>query len=135
MKRKLSLSVSTAAALLLAVLLIGGGIGYLLHAARQPTCTPTAPMDGTHFYATVVKVYDTSVHVKGIPENDINHRGEFTVSLDASAGDRAVLDEANAPLALADLHAGDMVYVTYNGPVQETYPAGIRNATLIRVKK
>ncbi len=88
-----------------------------------------APEEGVSFYALVVSTGSNSLNVCGLNTavNDVNHVGLFTVSLsdDAEITGRAT--------SLEDITAGDIVVITYDGEVMETYPAQISGATRVYV--
>lgn len=87
-------------------------------------CTASVTSDSeqsTTFYATVESIDSAGLLVKGLDVNDINHRGEFVLSVD----ENTAVTWRGTPLASADLVVGNRVSITYDGEVQETYPAGI----------
>lgn len=87
-------------------------------------CTASIASDSeqsTTFYATVESVDSAGLRVKGLEVNDINHRGEFVLSID----ENTAVTWRGTPLTTADLAVGNRVSITYDGEVQETYPAGI----------
>ena len=87
-------------------------------------CTASITSDSeqsTTFYATVESVDSAGLLVKGLEINDINHRGEFVLSVD----ENTAVTWRGTPLTTADLAMGNRVSITYGGEVQETYPAGI----------
>ncbi|MCD8107642.1 MAG: hypothetical protein LUE20_06740 [Oscillospiraceae bacterium] len=88
-----------------------------------------APEEGVSFYALVVSVGTNSLNVCGFNTtvNDVNHVGLFTVSL---SDDATVTGIATS---IEDITAGDIVVITYDGEVMETYPAQISGATRIYV--
>ncbi len=98
------------AAMALGVLLLCGGAFFLgrLTAREEPSVT---------FYGEILSREGDFFHVEGLDVNDVNHRGEFTFTFSGGAG----------------LKAGDPVAVTYDGYVQETYPAQLPNVLRIRL--
>jgi hypothetical protein len=66
------------------------------------------------FYAKVAENHETSLLVQGIPENDINHRGDFVVSLKNPNDKNAVLDAAGNAIQLGELPVGAEVQITYD---------------------
>ncbi len=88
-----------------------------------------APEEGVSFYALVVGVGTNSLNVCGLNTavNDVNHVGLFTVSL---SDDAEITGHATS---IEEITAGDIVVITYDGEVMETYPAQISGATRIYV--
>lgn len=80
-------------------------------------------VSGQTFYAKILKVDGNYLHVEGLEVNDINHRGEFTFTID----ENTMLEWHNTKLLMTsgDLDAGDLISITYSGFVLETYPAGL----------
>ena len=81
------------------------------------------------FWANVDDIQDDMIFVTGISENDINHRGAYTFVL--KPGTKLV--EYGTDTAVAELKAGNSVYIHYRGLVLETYPAQIQNVVEIEV--
>lgn len=67
------------------------------------------------FYGKILDINNSSIHVQGIPENDINHRGEFIVP-----------SATNFPI-------NSIVKITYTGEVLESYPVQINNVVSIEL--
>lgn len=74
------------------------------------------------FYAKVVEIQEHSLLVEGIPENDVNHRGAFQVSLTSST---ILLDGTGASIPVSGLWEGADVSIVYDGIMLESYPVGI----------
>ena len=85
------------------------------------------------FYARVLENNGASLLVEGIPENDVNHRGQFTVSLKSPGGKPAVTDPSGSPAEFSALTAGREVQVVYDGIVLDSYPAQITSAYRIHL--
>ena len=85
------------------------------------------------FYATVEKITEyngiTTVLVKGLDVNDINHRGEFDFSIDANTE----LLWHGTKIEISDLKEGQNISITSTGEVLERYPAGLTKVTKIIV--
>lgn len=79
-------------------------------------------------FAAVLAVEEGRFHVEGLPQNDANGRGEFVFAVDPDTQ----LVWRGTPLALSDFAPGQTVAVTYAGPVEESFPAGI--SQVLRVK-
>ena len=75
------------------------------------------------FYARITQKSGDHLIVAGIPENDINHRWEFQFNLGA---DVPIL-WLGTELTLDDLDEGDLISITYTGPVMEISPAIIQD--------
>ena len=85
------------------------------------------------FYATVEKITEyngiTTVLVKGLDVNDINHRGEFDFSIDANTE----LLWHGTKIEISDLKEGQNISITSTGEVLERYPAGLTKVTRVIV--
>ncbi len=89
----------------------------------------TAPeIHSRTFYATITRKSGDHLIVEGIPENDINHRGQFQFDL---AG--AKLTWRYTDITADDLDEGDLIAITYTGPVLEISPAIIQNVLEIQL--
>jgi len=102
------------------------GAGYLLGQKNVPEETVS-------FYAVVLDNDGTGLLVSGIPENDINHRGEFRLTLKNPDDRNSLVDESGIPISLSDIKTDDEVQVTYSGPVLESYPVQIPGVIRIRL--
>lgn len=74
------------------------------------------------FYGKVIEVNDSTIHVQGIPENDINHRGEFILNTTT----QTIISPSKLPI-------NSIVRVTYTGAVMESYPSQINEVTKIEL--
>ena len=97
------------------------------------------------FYGTIVSINteDGTYVVEGVPNNDVNHRGQYRfvlnrktkldLTVDLRGSHQFVLNRKtkvvsdNEPLQPEELSVGDGVYVTYSGSKTETDPAWIDN--------
>ena len=89
---------------------------------------PSQPL-GQTFYASVDQISGSSLAVTGLEVNDINHRGEFTFSVEEDT----VLEWRHAPLTLAELEPVDTISVTYTGAVLESYPAQLTQVVRVQL--
>lgn len=98
-----------------AILAVGIVIGFII-GRMWPDRTEIT------FYANIKEVNEANLLVEGIDENDQKHRSEMYISLDkldtagqfqTAAGDDRDIDE---------LSVGDLIRVTYDGKMQETFP-------------
>lgn len=71
------------------------------------------------FYATITERDDDFFAVEGLSVNDINFRGEFTFTITPDTS----LIWRGETLPAEELQVGDRVAVTFDGTVQEVYPA------------
>lgn len=85
------------------------------------------------FYANILKSTPHYLLVEGTPVNDINHQGQFEVSLKEKDPKGIVLDLFGNEIDFTQLAVGDSVLIVYNGPVLETHPGRIHGAVLIRI--
>ena len=84
-----------------------------LYRVEQPTASDS---DQPYFVATVLKVTDDELLVQPDPDTDeAKSASEIYVSTNLPDG-----------IAMPELNVGDVVIVTYNGEILETYPAQIR---------
>ncbi len=83
---------------------------------------------GETFNARVVKVYENRLLVRGLEENGINFRGEYSVSID----ENTELTWKGTDIPLSEFDVGDKVEVSFTGAVQETSPA--RPQDVVRVQ-
>ena len=90
-----------------------------------------APADTCTFYAVIERIDGPHLLVQGLDINDINHRGQFHFTIQ----DSTVLLGQNTAIASNDLQVGNRIAVTYTGPVQETYPAGLTCVTMLQLLK
>ena len=85
------------------------------------------------FYATIEEIREyngiTTVLVKGLDVNDINHRGEFDFSID---NDTELLWHGTK-IEISDLNEGQNISITSRGEVLERYPAGLTKVTRVIV--
>ncbi|KGR78360.1 DUF3221 domain-containing protein [Ureibacillus manganicus] len=80
------------------------------------------------FYANVLNNDNGTLHLGGIPENDINHRGEFTI---AHKNIDEVFNNHLESINVVDLPKGSQIRVIYDGMVMESYPAQITHVLRI----
>lgn len=71
------------------------------------------------FYATITEREGDHFAVEGLSVNDINFRGEFTFTITPDTS----LIWRGETLSAEELQVGDRVAVTFDGTVQEVYPA------------
>ncbi|MBQ3570208.1 MAG: hypothetical protein IJA20_05980 [Methanocorpusculum sp.] len=81
------------------------------------------------FYARVLEISDGALLVEGIPENDINFRGQFRFSIQ----EETELEWRYTEIEEDDLDVGDLISITFIGPVQESDPAGIQEVTKVQL--
>ena len=85
------------------------------------------------FYATIEEIREyngiTTVLVKVLDVNDINHRGEFDFSID---NDTELLWHGTK-IEISDLKEGQNISITSTGEVLERYPAGLTKVTRVIV--
>ena len=115
---------------LLIIVLAAGlfGAGYLVGKSMAPAAEYE---DRVSFYARIIANDGEVLHVGGIPENDVNHRGEAFLSWTASNAGDEIYDQYGKRLALSDLQTDDLIQVFYTGPVLETYPVQINGVQKI----
>lgn len=84
---------------------------------------------GVTFKARVVKVYENRLLVRGLEENGINFRGEYSVSID----ENTELTWKGKHIPLSEFDVGDKVEVSFTGAVQETSPARPQDVVRVRL--
>ncbi|MCD7847829.1 MAG: hypothetical protein LUG49_07390 [Oscillospiraceae bacterium] len=89
--------------------------------------TNYTPEEGVNFYALVIRVNSNSLAVCGLNTVDSNNEGLYTVGL---SDDAEITGNATG---IDDITAGDIVVITFNGEVMETYPAQISGASRVYV--
>lgn len=86
------------------------------------------------FYATIENINEykgkTSLIVKGLEENDINYRGNFTFSIKDNT---LISDSNNENVEKDDLEVGQTILIEFTGDVLESSPAQI-DVTKIIIK-
>ncbi len=77
------------------------------------------------FYATILETDENTLFVEGIAENDVNHRHKAYLSLDDLDTEGMAQTASGENIAVGELKVGELVKVTYDGTVLETYPLQI----------
>ncbi|MCD7889239.1 MAG: hypothetical protein LUG23_04915 [Oscillospiraceae bacterium] len=85
------------------------------------------PEEGVNFYALVISVGDNSLAVCGLNTVDSNNEGLYTVGFSDDA------EITGGVTSFDEITAGDIVVITFDGEVMETYPLEISGATRIYV--
>lgn len=80
----------------------------------------------TSFYGEILEINNSTVHIQGIPENDINHRGEFILNISTKT---KLMDN----ISLSNLQKNTLIKLTYSGSILESYPAQINDVTKIEL--
>lgn len=83
------------------------------------------------FSATITEINEDWgwIEVKGLEENDINYRGRFTLSIESNTK----FKRRSAKISLDDLSVGDLVSVTFTGPIYEMAPPIVEGVRVIRL--
>ena len=90
----------------------------------------TAPQtNSVTFYAVITQKSGDHLIVEGIPENDINHRWQFQFTVK----EKVPIIWRGVELTVDDLNEGDLIAITYTGPVLEISPAIIQNVRQIQL--
>lgn len=83
------------------------------------------------FYASIEEINEyngvTSVLVKGLENNDVNHRGEFEFSID----DDTEIFWKETKVEVSDLKVGQKISITSTGDVLERYPVELIKVTRV----
>lgn len=119
--------------IIIAIGLIFFVIDYSKFNNEQKAISNSEQNEADVFYATIEKItkYNgiTTVLVKGLDVNDINHRGEFDFSID---NDTELLWHGTK-IEISDLKEGQNISITSTGEVLERYPAGLTKVTRVIV--
>lgn len=81
------------------------------------------------FYAEIKKINGTNLLVDGLDVNDINYRGEFSFKVTG----QTKLEWRNTAIDFSELDEGDNISITFEGEIQETYPARINDVVRIQL--
>ena len=81
------------------------------------------------FYAEIEEIKDNFILVKGLSVNDINFRGEFTISV----VEETELEWRNTKINVTDLEVGDNISITFTGEILDSYPAQIKDVVKIQL--
>jgi len=89
----------------------------------------SSSLNSQTFYAEIKKINNTNLLVDGLDINDINYRGEFSFRID----EQTKLEWRNTSIEFSDLDEGDNISITFEGEIQETYPAQINDVVRIQL--
>lgn len=81
------------------------------------------------FYAEIKNINGANLLVDGLDVNDINYRGEFSFKID----EETKLEWRNTTIDISDFDEGDNISITFEGSIQETYPAKISDVVKIQL--
>ena len=81
------------------------------------------------FYAEIEEIKDNFILVKGLSVNDINFRGEFTISV----VEETELEWRNTKINVTELNVGDNISITFTGEILDSYPAQIKDVVKIQL--
>ena len=88
---------------------------------------------GNTFYGEIMGISEAEnvwyLQVRGLDVNDINFRGDFTMSIYPET----ILEWRYTRIELSDLQVGDRVSITFRGAVQESDPAGIQEVVRVQL--
>ncbi len=119
--------------IILVIIIIVGLIFFIINYSNIKYNGKLEQKDADVFYATIEEIREyngiTTVLVKGLDVNDINHRGEFDFSIDANTE----LLWHGTKIEISDLKEGQNISITSTGEVLERYPAGLTKVTRVIV--
>lgn len=119
--------------IILVIIIIVGLIFFIINYSNIKYNGKLEQKDADVFYATIEEIREyngiTTVLVKGLDVNDINHRGEFDFSID---NDTELLWHGTK-IEISDLKEGQNISITSTGEVLERYPAGLTKVTRVIV--
>lgn len=107
----------TVAAIILAV---GIALGFML-GRLWPDRTEVT------FYATIRDMSGGNLLVEGIDENDVNHRSEMYLGLEKLDTADRIQTASGDDVAIENLSPGDLIRVTYDGTMLESFPLQLPN--------
>lgn len=82
------------------------------------------------FYAVIEYIDENNVaKVQGLSVNDVNYRGEFMFTIEEDTEIMLRYDNID----VKDLEPGDIVAITFSGPILETSPAGLSEINKIQL--
>ena len=112
-------------------LLLGYFIGYKRAYDKIENAGQNISYNNTQqtFYAEIKEIKDNFILVKGLSVNDINFRGEFTISV---VGETE-LEWRNTKINVTDLNVGDNISITFTGEILDSYPAQIKDVVKIQL--
>lgn len=85
------------------------------------------------FYAYILEDGENNLLVEGIPENDVNHRGQSYIGL-SKLDTKGFAQKANGDdIEISELEVGDLIRVIYDGMQMESYPTQIPNVWRIEL--
>jgi len=127
---KKSILIAVIAAVMTVSLLAGGVIGYFIGSkGYKSELSQTDDALLQTFYAEIIEINGSSLLVEGLSINDINFRGQFSLSID----EKTKLEWRYTEISLSDLDVGDRISITFSGEILESYPAIIGNAEKIQL--
>ena len=108
------------------ILIIAGVVLYKISCKKYEDSTET-------FYAMIEEISEYkgnySLLVKGLEVNDINGRGEFSITIK----DTTKLIWRGTKIDITDLKVGQNISITYDGMVLTSYPGQISNVLKIKL--
>ena len=112
-------------------LVLGYFIGYKRAYDKIESANQNISYNNTQqtFYAKIEEIKDNFILVKGLSVNDINFRGEFTISV---VGETE-LEWRNTKINVTDLNVGDNISITFTGEILDSYPAQIKDVVKIQL--
>ena len=112
-------------------LVLGYFIGYKRAYDKIESASQNISYNNTQqtFYAEIEEIKDNFILVKGLSVNDINFRGEFTISV----VEETELEWRNTKINVTDLNVGDNISITFTGEILDSYPAQIKDVVKIQL--
>ena len=112
-------------------LVLGYFIGYKRAYDKIESANQNISYNNTQqtFYAKIEEIKDNFILVKGLSVNDINFRGEFTISV----VEETELEWRNTKINVTDLEVGDNISITFTGEILDSYPAQIKDVVKIQL--
>ena len=112
-------------------LVLGYFIGYKRAYDKIESTNQNISYNNTQqtFYAKIEEIKDNFILVKGLSVNDINFRGEFTISV----VEETELEWRNTKINVTDLEVGDNISITFTGEILDSYPAQIKDVVKIQL--
>ena len=110
-------------------LILSGVLGYCIGSNSNSDIYNDAEIYSQTFYAKITRIKENNFSVSGLSVNDINFRGKFNFAIT----DDTSLEWRYTEIQISDLNVGDIISITFNGDILETYPASIHGVSRIQL--
>jgi hypothetical protein len=80
----------------------------------------------------ILESYPNYLRVQGLDENDVSFTGQFDVPLNENSKN-ILINNDRTPLIEGNVEIGDVVVITFNGRILETWPVQIDGVISIKL--